>query len=317
MAQFTLKQGNHKIAMTNKTSETDVLFKQIEPLLEKLGYSEKNQKEIEHEKPVAIGRSKYVYPDIVINIKDTPVIVLDAKNLDENLDLYERQIISYGLLLKTPYAVLCNGIMLKVYETQTEKIIWEKPLDKVPTFLSKANLVKKITKTIETISDERLEEAKKTLLVFEGIKEFSILLYKCEDIIRDIDGLTGADAFDEISKLLFTKMYFEKMALETDKNLFSLENIKQNGGANYVKEYLFKTARDKNKDIFETYHFTDEFLNNRQLPEVLAPIPIYAITNYNVSLYGAGRHMLNSISRNQKNETPSRSKLRGIKPSGE
>ena len=148
MAQFTLKQGNHKIAMTNKTSETDVLFKQIEPLLEKLGYSEKNQKEIEHEKPVAIGRSKYVYPDIVINIKDTPVIVLDAKNLDENLDLYERQIISYGLLLKTPYAVLCNGIMLKVYETQTEKIIWEKPLDKVPTFLSKANLVKKITKTI-------------------------------------------------------------------------------------------------------------------------------------------------------------------------
>ncbi|HIH12217.1 TPA: hypothetical protein HA242_00700 [Candidatus Woesearchaeota archaeon] len=73
----------------------------------------------------------------------------------------------------------------------------------------------------------------------------------------------------------------------------------------------------KNKDIFETYHFTDEFLNNRQLPEVLAPIPIYAITNYNVSLYGAGRHMLNSISRNQKNETPSRSKLRGIKPSGE
>ena len=54
-----------------------------------------------------------------------------------------------------------------------------------------------------------MEEAKKTLLVFEGIKEFATILYKCEDIIRDIDGLTGADAFDEISKLLFTKMFFE------------------------------------------------------------------------------------------------------------
>jgi len=237
--------------MVNKVSETDVIFKLIAPILEELGYSENNKGEIEHEKSIQIGRNKYVYPDIVINIKGTPVIVIDAKNPEENLDLYDRQIISYGLLLRTPYSVLCNGINLRVYETQTEKILWDKPIDKIPTFLSKVNLSKKITKTVETISEERLEEAKKTLMVFEGIKEFSTLLYKCEDIIRDVDGLTGADAFDEISKLLFTKMYFEKMALETNKHLFSLENIKQNGGSTYVKDYLFKKARDSNKDIFE------------------------------------------------------------------
>jgi len=102
------KDKNHSLTMAEKNSETDVLFKRISPILEKLGYSEGNKKEIEHEKPLQIGRSKYVYPDIVVNIKETPVFVLDAKNPEENLDLYERQIISYGLLLKTPYSVLCN-----------------------------------------------------------------------------------------------------------------------------------------------------------------------------------------------------------------
>ncbi len=235
---------------TEKKSEMDVIFKQIAPVLEKLGYSEKVKGEIEHEKSIQIGKGKYVYPDIVISIKGVPVIALDGKNPNENLDLYERQILAYGLLLKTPYSVLSNGSVIRVYETQTEKVIWEKAIDKTPTFLSKENLIKKISKTIETVSEERLEEAKKTLLVFEGIKEFSNILSKCEDTIRDIDGLTGADAFDEISKLLFTKMYFEKKAIEGGSNLFSLTNIKSNGGAKYVREYLFKAAKDNNKDIF-------------------------------------------------------------------
>ena len=52
----------------NNSSESDVLFKIIHPFLEQLGYSEKNLGEIEHEKSISIGRSKYVYPDIVINV---------------------------------------------------------------------------------------------------------------------------------------------------------------------------------------------------------------------------------------------------------
>ncbi|MGC8622005.1 MAG: N-6 DNA methylase [Caldisphaera sp.] len=242
-------------------SETDVIIKTIVPILEKLGYSEKIKGEIEHEKSIEIGRGKYVYPDIVISIRGIPVIVIDGKNPYENLDLYERQILSYGLLLKTPYSVLSNGIMIRVYETQTEKIIWEKPINVMPTFLSKENLTKRINKTIETVSEERLDEAKKTLLVFEGIREFSAILSKCEDIIRNVDGLTGADAFDELSKILFCKMHFEKQSLEEKVNPFSIENIKKNGGAKYVRDYLFREARDNNKDIFignESINLEDE-----------------------------------------------------------
>ena len=238
------------MAEKNNSSESDVLFKVIQPFLEQLGYNEKNLGEIEHEKSISIGRNKYVYPDIVVNVDYVPAIVIDAKKPSENIDLYERQIISYGLLLKTPYSVITNGIVLRVYDTSTEKIIWEKPIDKIPKFLSKDNLLKKINKAAEIVTDKQIEEAKKTLLVFEGIKEFSTILYKCEDIIRDIDGLTGADAFDEISKILFTKMYYEKQAIKTNKNEMSSKNIKEHGGAKYVRNYLFKDVVKNNEDIF-------------------------------------------------------------------
>ena len=232
------------------SSEMDVIFKLISPMLDKLGYKENVIGEIEHEKSVPIGNHKYVFPDIVVNINKIPVMVIDGKAPTENLDLYERQIISYGLLLKTPYSVLSNGATIRVYETQSEMIIWERPINEIPTFLSKDNLVRKIGKTIETVTEERLEKARKTLLVFAGIEEFSSVLSKCEDIIRDVDGLTGADAFDEISKLLFAKMYFEKKFQNGKASPFSLEGINNNGGANYVRIYLFHQARDDNRDIF-------------------------------------------------------------------
>ncbi|MFA5929550.1 MAG: N-6 DNA methylase [Candidatus Micrarchaeia archaeon] len=270
--------------MANEVSEMDVIFKIIAPLLEKLGYNEKTAFEIEHEKTIQIGRGKVVYPDIVVNINGTPAIVIDAKNPTENLDLYERQIISYGLLLKTPYSVLCNGSIFRVYETLTEKIIWEKSLNSTPEFLSKENLTKKIKKTVETISDARLEEAKKTLLVFEGIKEFAAILYKCEDVIRDVDGLTGADAFDEISKLLFAKMYFEKLAIDGESNRFSLSNIKQNGGAKYVRDYLFPEARKNNRDIF----IGDEkiALENTSIDKVVELLADYTLVKTDVDVKG-------------------------------
>ena len=272
--------------MTNfeDNSETDVIIKIIIPILEKLGYSEKVKGEIEHQKSIEIGRGKYVYPDIVININGVSVIVVDGKNPTENLNLYERQIISYGLLLKAPYSVLSNGLTIKVYETQTEKVIWDKPVSVLPTFLSKENLTRQIGKAVETISEERLEEARKTLLVFEGIKEFSSILLKCEDVIRDVDGLTGADAFDEISKILFCKMYFEKLALDGKSNPFSIESIKANGGAKYVRNYLFKEARDNNKDIFtgnEVINLQDESIE--KLVELLQR---YTLIRTNIDVKG-------------------------------
>ena len=267
-----------------KSSESDVIFKLILPFLQKLGYNEQTPKEIEHEKSIQIGRNKYVFPDIVINVNNVPAIVIDAKKLTENLDNYERQILSYGLLLKTPYSVLTNGILLRIYETYTEKIIWEKPIDKKPDFLSKDKLSKKIKKVVDHVTEQQIEEAKKNLLVFEGIVEFSTILEKCEDIIRNNDGLTGADAFDEISKILFVKMYYEKQALKTDKNEMSVKNIVEHDGAKYVKKYLFPEVVKANADIFSGDEQIE--LENKTIEHLAELLENYTLINTNIDVKG-------------------------------
>ncbi len=231
------------------STEEDVKVKIIAKLLKHLGFSENVSGEVEYDKPISIGRGRHVYPDIVVNINKAPAFVIDSKAPNENLDFYKEQVISYGLLLRVPYSVLCNGQELRVYDTRTEEVVWNKDVSVFPKFLSKKGLVEKIKKSIDTLTKEQEEKAKKTLSVFEGIREFSSIFYKCEDLIRDIDGLTGADAFDELSMLLFTKMYEEQKALEENRK--SRFIISEQTDAHYIKNDLFKRAVDDNPDIFE------------------------------------------------------------------
>jgi len=246
------KKNNFKKTKLEKvkvSTEEDVKIKIIGELLKQLGFSQTVSGEIEYEKPLSIGRGKYVYPDIVINIEKATAFVIDAKAPNENLDFYKEQAISYGLLLRAPYSVLCNGQELRVYDTKTEKVVWDKNISIFPEFLSKKGLLKKKREAIDTFTKEQEEQAKKTLSVFEGIREFSSILYKCEDLIRDIDGLTGEDAFDELSMLLFTKMYEERQSLkENRKSRFIIDGQTD---AHYIKNDLFKRAREGNTDIFE------------------------------------------------------------------
>lgn len=216
-------------------SEDDVIEHLILPLLKKLGYDISDKNEISRQHDIPVGRT-HVYPDIVVVRKGSPSFVIDGKNPRENLDDYTTQILSYGTLLKVKYGVLCNGRELRCYNIATEKIIWNKSMSDVPTFLSKENMAK--TRS-SRISEERTKKAEKVLLQIEGIRQFSKLLHKCEDVIRDNDGLTGETAFDQMTIILFMKMWYER----TNPEIFSLPHIRSAGGARYVKEYLFDQVR--------------------------------------------------------------------------
>ena len=77
--------------------------------------------------------------------------------------------------------------------------------------------------------------------------EFSKLLFKCHNIIRNNDKLSPEAAFDEISKILFIKIRYERD--NTGTQIFSLDN--------------FKKAREtynsfKSKDAPEFYQFLFE-----------------------------------------------------------
>lgn len=91
--------------------------------------------------------------------------------------------------------------------------------------------------------------------------EFSRLLFKCHNIIRNNDKLSPEAAFDEISKILFIKIRFERdntgnqiFSLDTfKKDKESYERYKPKGGEEFY-QFLFT----KTKEQFANDHLFDD-----------------------------------------------------------
>ena len=90
--------------------------------------------------------------------------------------------------------------------------------------------------------------------------EFSKLLFKCHNIIRNNDKLSPEAAFDEISKILFIKIRYERSNSENQifskeefkKAKESYEKYKPKGGAEFY-QFLFEQTKEdfKDDDLFE------------------------------------------------------------------
>jgi type I restriction enzyme M protein len=91
--------------------------------------------------------------------------------------------------------------------------------------------------------------------------EFSRLLFKCHNIIRNNDKLSPEGAFDEISKILFMKIRYERLK-EKERVIFSLDRFKHlkesynetktNNSIPYF-QYLFEQTKEefKNDELFD------------------------------------------------------------------
>ena len=64
--------------------------------------------------------------------------------------------------------------------------------------------------------------------------------------------------------------------------------------------YLAGGITAKNVEVFQRKVFKDEFIHTKKMKELLEQVPIYAIINYDVSLYGAARAALLCQSSNRK-----------------
>ena len=96
--------------------------------------------------------------------------------------------------------------------------------------------------------------------------EFSKLLFKCHNIIRNNDKLSPEAAFDEISKILFIKIRYERTnsenqifseeAFKADKA--SYERYKPKDGKDFY-QFLFEQTKEdfKDDDLFEAVIKTD------------------------------------------------------------
>lgn len=103
-----------------------------------------------------------------------------------------------------------------------------------------------IPNAITATNDKKIKELLKQTKSFTR-DEFSKLLFKCHNIIRNNDKLSPEAAFDEISKILFIKIRYERD--NTGTQIFSLEEFQK----------ARKSYNDfKSKDAPEFYQFLFE-----------------------------------------------------------
>ena len=96
--------------------------------------------------------------------------------------------------------------------------------------VNKGKLPKRLEEIVDIPKAEELTNAKKLKEVLSQTKaftrdEFSKLLFKCHNIIRNNDKLSPEAAFDEISKVLFIKIRYERD--NTGTQIFSEEEFKK------------------------------------------------------------------------------------------
>lgn len=120
----------------------------------------------------------------------------------------------------------------------------------------KGKIPKKLEEIVDIPKADDLGNAKKIKELLEQTKEFtrdefSKVLFRCHNIIRNNDKLSPEAAFDEISKMLFIKIRYERE--NTEGQVFSKERFEENR-KNYEalnKEMGIKDAIPFYQNLFE------------------------------------------------------------------
>lgn len=131
--------------------------------------------------------------------------------------------------------------------------------------LVKGHMPKKLEEIVniptafEIKSDKKIEELLKQTKAFTR-DEFSKLLFKCHNIIRNNDKLSPEAAFDEISKILFIKIRYERNNFDSqifskdqfDKLKQAYDETKSKSSLDFYQQLFERTKEDfKDDDLFE------------------------------------------------------------------
>ena len=171
---------------------------------------------------------------------NSPFIVVECKS--DNVTI-KAQDYSQG----ETYARICSAPFFVTHNSRETKY-WRVKKDKLPGY----------TEEIENIphgdtSDKDINELLSKLRAFKE-KEFADLLHQCHNIIRNREKKDPAAAFDEIAKVLFTKVYVERQLLtrRNKKNLFTVDVLHSQISENPL-DTLFQNTKSAyaNDKIFE------------------------------------------------------------------
>jgi len=247
----------------------------IDKLINEYGYSIDL---IDVEYTVSFGREKKFADIVIFNKTDKTSLYCVLEIKKNNAKDGKDQLKSYTNATGAPLAVWTNGTEINYYERLNPNYF--EPLSDIP----------KATETIDDVKNERftyLELMQKDRLAEER-KSLKDLIQEMED---EVLANAGVDVFEEVFKLIFTKLYDEmessddRIEIETQLKLLKRQNpdstdkenilkidtsdfrkldFRSRGDAYHTKEVinnLYQKAKNKWPGIFETgepLRITDE-----------------------------------------------------------
>lgn len=237
------------------TPEEEVRQEYIVHLIEKYGFSFDQMAQEVKVNNSKRGQGK-ARADIIIwksqedrNTDNSPVIVVECKA--EQITIHEEdyyQGYNYASWAGADFFVTTN-----LKDTKFFRVV-------------KGKMPKKLEEVVEIPNAKELFDKKKIEELLTKTKaftrdEFSKLLFKCHNIIRNNDKLSPEAAFDEISKILFMKIRYEREQAKT-KALFSrkeFEDLKSAYEKITGKDSLpfYQHFFEKTKEVFRTDEIFD------------------------------------------------------------
>jgi type I restriction enzyme M protein len=209
------------------------------------------------------------------------VVELKAKSLKLKVeDCYQGY--NYATWSRAKLFAISNGKELQVYKTVEEEL----PLKLQP--------VNDIPNAKDIADASKLEKALEKTKEFTG-NEFAKLLHKCHNIIRNNDKLSPEASFDEISKILFIKIMYERnpkqesifslSQFEKLKDAWNLSRGKSEKETSYVQR-LFEDVKEEfvNDNIFETNERIK--LRENSFEQIVKELEIYNLTSTSSDVKG-------------------------------
>ena len=177
---------------------------------------------------------------------------------------------------------ISNGSELQVYKTIKDEL----PLKLQP--------VNDIPNAKDILDDNKLENALSKTKEFTG-DEFAKLLHKCHNIIRNNDKLSPEASFDEISKILFIKIMYERKPKQeaifslkqftTLKDAWNLSRGKSEKETSYMQR-LFEDVKEEfaEDNIFDTNEKIK--LREKSFEQIIKELQIYNLTSTSADVKG-------------------------------
>lgn len=189
---------------------------------------------------------------------------------------------NYATWSRANLFAISNGTELQVYKTIEDEL----PLKLQP--------VNDIPYAKDILDDKKLKEALAETKEFTG-DEFAKLLHKCHNIIRNNDKLSPEASFDEISKILFIKIMYERNPKQ--EAIFSLKQFeKQKDAWNMIRgasetetSYVQRLFEDVKKEFANDNIFDENEkikLRERSFEQIVKELEIYNLTSTSADVKG-------------------------------